>query len=171
MSAVESSNPELRDALFRVMLAPTAAHHMAVARAYRKIGIFDTAYDYLARSLAQNGPDPAVHDSLARLWRDWGDPGVGLSHAYQAVSLAPEWPVAHNTLGTLLFQMGQRADARLRFETAVRLDAGAAYALDNLCTLHLADGRTREAIAVCHQAKAAHQAKGRASVNTTPESR
>jgi Flp pilus assembly protein TadD len=169
MSAVEASNPELRDALFRVMLLPNTAHHLAVARAYRKIGIFDNAYDYLARSLVQNGSDPEVHDALARLWRDWGNPGVGLSHAYQAVNLAPQWSVAQNTLGTLLFRLGHRADARARFETAVRLEPGAAYALDNLCTLHLAEGRTKEAIAVCHQAKSARQ--GRASVTTPPESR
>lgn len=159
MSALESSNPELRDALFRVMLAPTAKHHLQVARAYRKVGIFDTAYDYLSRSLTLNGPDPAVHDAVARLWRDWGNPGVGLSHAYQAVTLAPDWPVAQNTLGTLLFRLGQRADARVRFEAAVRLNPGAAYALDNLCTLNLADGRTKEAITFCRRAKAAHQSR------------
>ena len=85
------------------------------------------------------------------------------------MSLAPEWPVAQNTLGTLLFKLGHRADARTRFEAAVRLDSMAAYALDNLCTLHMAEGRTREAITVCRQAKAAHQF--RASVRTSPESR
>jgi Flp pilus assembly protein TadD len=169
MSAVEGSNPELRDALFRVLLAPTAAHHMQVASAYRKIGIFDNAYDYLARSLTLNGADPAVHDAMARLWRDWGNPGTGLSHAYQAVSMAPEWPVAQNTLGTLLFTLGHRGDARTRFETAVRLDPTAAYALDNLCTLHMVEGRTREAISVCRQAKAARHA--RAAIKTSPESR
>ena len=169
MSSVESTNPALRDALFGLLLAPTPAHHLQVARAYRAIGIFDTAYDYLAKSLALNGPDAEVHDAVARLWRDWGNPGAGLSHAYQAVSLAPTWPVAQNTLGTLLFKLGHRADARTRFETAVRLDPTAAYALDNLCTVHMAEGRTREAITVCRQAKAAHQA--RASVHPSPESR
>ena len=168
-SAVESTNPALRDALFSLLLAPTAAHHLQVARAYRAIGIFDTAYDYLARSLTLNGPDPEVHDAVARLWRDWGQPGTGLSHAYQAVSLAPDWPVAQNTLGTLLFKLGHRADARSRFEAAVRLDPDAAYALENLCTLTLAEGQTREAITVCRQAKAARQR--RAAVNTPRESR
>lgn len=169
MSAVESTNPALRDALFRLLLAPTAAHHLQVARAYRAIGIFDTAYDYLARCLTLNGPDADVHDALARLWRDWGQPGTGLSHAYQAVSLAPDSPVAQNTLGTLLFTLGHRADARARFETAVRLDPTAAYALENLCTLTLAEGRTKEAITICRQAKEARQAG--ASVHTSPESR
>jgi Flp pilus assembly protein TadD len=169
MSSLESFDAHLRDALMRVRLAPTAAHHLQVARAYRRLGIFDTAYDYLARSLTVNGSSPAVHDALARLWRDWGYPGLGLSHAYQAVNLAPDWPAAHNTLGTLLYRLGHREEARARFASAVELDPRAAYALDNLCLLSMADGETREAIAFCQQAKAAH--RGRPSVHIRPESR
>jgi Flp pilus assembly protein TadD len=169
MSAVESANPELRDAMLRLTLAPTAAHHLQVARAYRRIGIFDTAYDYHERSHAQNGPDPAVHDALARLWRDWGQPGLGLTHAYKAIHLAPEWAVGQNTLGTLLYRLGHRADARLRFQAAVRIDPGAAYALENLCTVYMAEGRTREAISACRQAEAAR--RRRPSAATHPESR
>ena len=154
LSSIETTDPALRDALFRVALAPTTAHHLQVARAYRKVGIMDAAYDYLTASLAVNGPDPAVHDALARLWRDWGNPGLGLSDAYQAVYLAPEWAAAHNTLGTLLFKLGQRDEARQRFEEASRLDPGAAYAFDNLCRLSMAEGRTRDAIGQCRQADA-----------------
>ncbi len=168
MSALESANPQLRDAMLRLLLAPTADHHLQVAQVYRKLGIFDTAHDYLARSLTVNGPDPVVLDALARLWRDWGQPGLGLSHAYQAIQLAPDWPVAQNTLGTLLYRLGHRADARERFEAAVRLDPGAAYALENLCTATLAEGRTRDAIALCRQAEAARR---RRPPVTQPESR
>ncbi|MCC7178307.1 MAG: hypothetical protein IT177_07945 [Acidobacteria bacterium] len=157
MSALESADPELRDAMWRLMLAPTSAHHLQVARAYRRLGIFDTAHDYLARSLTLNGPDPVVHDAMARLWRDWGQPGLGLSHAYQAVHLAPDWAVGQNTLGTLLFRLGHRADARARFEAAVRYDPGAAYALQNLCVAYQAEGRTREAITTCRRADAARR--------------
>lgn len=154
LSSIESTDPELRDALVRVALVPTAAHHLLVARAYRKVGIMDAAHDYLSASLVVNGPDPAVHDALARLWRDWGNPGLGLSDAYQAVYLAPEWAAAHNTLGTLLFKLGQRDQARRRFEEAARLDPGAAYAFDNLCRLSMAAGNTRDAIGQCRQADA-----------------
>jgi len=168
MSAVEAFNPQLRDALFRLLLAPSADHHLQVARAYLKIGIFDNAYDYLARSLVLNGPDPAVHDALARLWREWGNPGVGLSHAYQAVSLAPNWAVAQNTLGTLLYVLGDRDAARLRFEQAVQLDPEAAYGLDNLCTLNTADGRAMDAIAFCQRAKTARESR---TVNNREEFR
>jgi MSHA biogenesis protein MshN len=155
--------------MLRLTVAPTAAHHLQVARAYRRLGIFDTAHDYLARSLTLNGPDPVVHDAMARLWRDWGQPGLGLSHAYQAVHLAPDWAVSQNTLGTLLFRLGHRADARERFEAAVRIDRGAAYALENLCTVYQAEGRTRDAITACRQAESAR--RRRPSPVSQPESR
>lgn len=160
LSSIESTHPALRDALLRVALAPNAAHHLEVARAYRELGIMDAAYDYLAASLALNGPDPAVHDALARLWRDWGYPGLGLADAYHAVHLAPEWAPAHNTLGTLLFKVGQRDAARERFEEAARLDPGAAYAFDNLCRLSMAAGNTRDAIGQCRQADAIRAGRG-----------
>ena len=51
-------------------------------------------------------------------------------------------------------RLGQRDEARRRFEEAARLDPGAAYAFDNLCRLSMADGHTREAITQCHQAEA-----------------
>ena len=159
-SSLEVSNADLRDAILRVRLAPTAEHHLQVARVYRRLGILDAAYDYLARSLVVNGPDPAVHDALARQWRDWGQPGIGLSHAYQAIHLAPDWPTAYNTLGTLLYALGQRAEALQRFEDAARLDPDAHYAWRNLCALYQAAGRTREAIAACRQADAARTRLG-----------
>jgi Flp pilus assembly protein TadD len=94
---------------------------------------------------------------------------MGLSHAHQAIHLAPDWAVAHNTLGTLLYSLGDRAEARAWFTEAVRLDPGAAYALQNLCTLSLAEGRTREAITQCRQAEAAARRRPRAAA--IPESR
>jgi Flp pilus assembly protein TadD len=154
-SSIEAVRPDLRDALFRLRFAPTAANHIEVARIYRKLGIMDTAHDYLKQSLAFNADDPVAHDALARHWRDWGQPGEGLTHAYRAVAIAPQWSAAHNTLGTLLFALGQRTDARKRFEMALGLQPGAPWALQNLCIAYQAEGRTREAIATCRQAAAA----------------
>lgn len=159
-SSLEAIDPGLRDAMFRLRVAPTPTHHVEVARRYRRLGILDTAHDYLTRSLAVNGPDAVVHDQLARLWRDWAQPGAGLAHAYQAIYLAPDWPAARNTLGTLLHAMGRRRDALARFEEVVRLDPEAAYSWQNLCVLYQAEGRTREAIAACHQADATRHRTG-----------
>ncbi len=76
-SAVESTNPALRDALFSLLLAPTAGSPPAGGAApIAPIGIFDTAYDYLAASLTLNGPGPGGARRVARLWRDWGQPGT-----------------------------------------------------------------------------------------------
>ena len=154
-SNLENVHPALRDAMWQLRLAPTPAHYMAVARVYRQLGIMDTAHDYLARSLAVNGPDAAVLDAMARLWRDWGQPGEGLSYAHRAVYLAPQWATPHNTLGTVLFALGKRSDARKQFEEAVSLDPTAPWALQNLCLAYQAEGRTREAITTCRRADAA----------------
>ena len=157
ISSLETVHPDLREAMLRLRFAPTPAHHLEVARIYRRLGILDTAHDYLSRSLTVNGPDPAVLDAMARLWRDWGQPAQGLSFAHRAVFLAPEWATPHNTLGTVLFALGQRTEARKRFELAVGLDPGAPWALQNLCTAYQAEGRTREAISTCRKADAARR--------------
>jgi len=151
-SALESFDPGLRNALALLMIAPTAAHHIGVARAYRQQGIFDQAYDYLTRSLSLNGPEPMVYDARARLWRDWGHPGLGLNDAHRAVYLAPGTAAYHNTLGTLLYGLGQRRDAEDRFQRALALDPDAWYALANLCHVDIVQGKTREAIPLCRRA-------------------
>ena len=155
LSSFESLDGRLRDALARVTIAPTVAHHLLAARAYRRAGILDKAYDYLSASLTLNGPDATVYEEMARLWRDWGNPDLGLPDAYRAVHLAPQSAAMHNTLGTLLYKLGHRQEAEARFQQAVTLDANAWYALANLCHSSLARGRTREAIQQCRQATAA----------------
>jgi Flp pilus assembly protein TadD len=163
VSSLESVHPDLREAMLRLRFAPTPGHHLEVARIYRRLGIFDTAHDYLSRSLTVNGPDPAVLDAMARLWRDWGQPGEGLSYAHRAAYLAPQWATAHNTLGTVLFALGKRIEARKRFELAVSLAPTAPWALQNLCLAYQAEGRTREAITTCRKADAAQRKAPRPS--------
>lgn len=154
MPSLESHDPSLRSALAKLLVAPTHPHHLAVAEQYLRSGVYDRAHDYLERSLRLNGPDPVMLDALARLWRDWGHPGEGLSHAHRAIYLAPRSPIAHNTLGTLLYHLGARGEARASFTRALDLDPSAWYALANLCYMNLAAGDTKTAIAQCGQAKA-----------------
>ncbi len=153
-SSLESFDPDLRSALARLLLAPTAAHHVDVARAYLRQGIFDQAYDYLTRSLTVNGAEPIVLDQRARLWRDWGHPGFGLADAHRAVYLAPESPAFRNTLGTLLYRIGRTREAEEQFQQALGLNPDAWYALANLCYVNLAQGRTLAAIPLCKKASA-----------------
>ena len=153
-ASLEATDPRLRTALTTLLIAPTVAHHLAVADAYRQLGIMDDALDYLTRSLVNNGPDSAVYDARARLWRDWGSPDQGLADAHRAVYYAPASAPAHNTLGTLLHRLGQPREAHAQFQEAVSLDPRAWYAYSNLCHVSLALGRTRDAIAQCRTASA-----------------
>ena len=154
LDSLETSDPLLKDALAKLAAMPGSAQHLAVAAGYVRRGILDRAYDYLTRSLTINGPDPAVYDALARLWRDWGQPGEGLPHAYRAVYLDPQSSTAQNTLGTLLYKLGHRADARASFARAVELDKNAWFAFANLCHVDMAAGNTRAAIGECQRAAA-----------------
>ena len=153
-TSLETSDAALRSALARVAIAPTVEHHLDVSRAYRVRGIMDHALDYLNRSLAVNGPTAVVYDERARLWRDWGYPAQGLADAHRAVYLAPESPAFRNTLGTVLYRVGQAHNAVKQFEEVVRLEPDAWYALANLCFVHSVQGRTREAIPLCRRATA-----------------
>ena len=156
--SLESSDPPLRGALARLLLAPTTEHYLETADAYLNRGVRDRAHDYLTRSLAINGADARVYDALARLWRDWGQPGEGLGHAHRAVFLAPQSATVHNTLGTVLYRLGQTADAADSFTQALAADPDAWYAMANLCHINMNSGRTRLAIAQCRKAAALRKA-------------
>ena len=91
-------------------------------------------------------------DGLARIWRDWGYPRLGLSDAVRAITCAPDSAVLSNTLGTLLLKMGRLADARLAFEQALSHDSRAAYALNNLCYTSLLQADAVHAVDTCRAA-------------------
>jgi Flp pilus assembly protein TadD len=74
------------------------------------------------------------------------------------VFLAPNSPVAHNTLGTVLYRLRRTADARASFTRALELDPKAWYALANLCHLSMAAGDTRTAIGQCQRAEVLRKA-------------
>jgi Flp pilus assembly protein TadD len=159
---LENSDATLRAAIARLTIAPTIEHHLGVSRAYRQQGIMDQALDYLNLSLDVNGPSAVVYDERARLWRDWGYAAQGLADAHRAVYLAPESAAFRNTLGTVLYRMGQADDARDQFEQVVRLEPDAWYALANLCYVHSAQGRTLAAIPLCRRAAALRKQQARA---------
>ena len=96
-----------------------------------------------------------AHEVLARIWRDWGLPGLGIGPASRATYFDPASASAENTLGTLLDALGQPAEARRAFARAVALDPSAGWALNNLCFVELRLGRLAEARSHCEAALAA----------------
>ena len=149
---VEASDPAMVAALLLASTQPTAANHRAVAAQYVRLGILDQAHEHFSSAVVLDPADAVSWDGLARIWRDWGFPHLALSDAYRAVYHAPGSPIVHNTLGTVLQALGQRAAARAQFEQALALDVSAAYALSNLCHAWRLDGNAPKAIQTCQRA-------------------
>jgi Tfp pilus assembly protein PilF len=146
LPSIETENADLRGALDELRLGATPARHRRVADVYRRAGVLDLAYDNYAAARNLDAADAAAHEGLARIWRDWGVPHLGLGDAKRAVYHAPAWATAHNTLGTLLEATGQRKEARKAFEP------GAAYVWTNLCYQWFQMGDVSQALANCRRA-------------------
>ena len=160
---IETENPELRAALQALTAGATPSRHLRVANAYRLAGVLDLAYDYYVAARDLDRHDAAAYDGLARIWRDWSVPHLGLGDARRAIYYAPTSAAAYNTFGTLLHALGQTAEARRAFERALALDPRAAYAWTNLCyqsfeagDLHAATANCRRALALNPGLAAAH---------------
>lgn len=151
-TTIESSDPVLASALLKVSMAPTAENHRLVAEAYRNAGISDFAYRHLRRALQVNSCDSAALEGLSRLWRDWNMPDLALADAHRAVYCAPASSSARNTLGTVLLSVGHVEKARRAFEWALRLDAKAAFAHNNICYAALQEGDGAAAQQACERA-------------------
>jgi Tfp pilus assembly protein PilF len=151
-SQAESVDPGLAAALRVATANPSAENHLRVAHEYLRLSILDTAYTYANRAALQKPRLAEAHEVLARIWRDWGFPGLGMGPASRAVYFDPASATAVNTLGTLLDALGQPAEARQAFARAAALDAHAGWALNNLCFVELRMGRLAEARSHCEAA-------------------
>jgi tetratricopeptide (TPR) repeat protein len=133
----EQWSPALGAAVARHAADPTVRSEVELAQVYRDAGILDQAYDHYEAATRLNPREAAAWDGLARIWRDWGYPGLGLGDAHRAVWADPSSPVARNTLGTILQLLGKTREARDQFARAVALDPGAAYAHYNLAMVYV----------------------------------
>ena len=152
LPTVETSDPALSAALLTLATAATPQAHLVVAGRYRELGILDMAYDHFLSASQLDRTDASAYEGLARIWRDWGFPQLGLADASRAVYYAPSSASAHNTWGTVLAVTGHQGDARREYERAVQLDPRAAYALNNLCYLSFLEGDAPKALAECQAA-------------------
>jgi Flp pilus assembly protein TadD len=151
----EQWSTELAEAAARRAAAPTAENELALAQTLAGLGIQDQAYEHFARVTRLSPRTSAAWEGLARIWRDWGAPGLGLGDAYRAVAADLHSPLARNTLGTLLECLGHGPDARTQFAKALSLDGSAAYAQNNLCYSWLLERRAEAALPHCRLALSA----------------
>jgi tetratricopeptide (TPR) repeat protein len=152
LPTVEASDPVLAAALLQASMAATPEAHLRVADRYRELGILDMAHDHFLTASQLDRTDAPAYEGLARVWRDWGFPQLGLADASRAVYYAPSSASAHNTLGTVLAAVGHGSEARHEYERAIQLDPRAAYAMSNLCYLSFLEGNTQQAAAECRAA-------------------
>jgi tetratricopeptide (TPR) repeat protein len=153
-ATLESTDERLTAALAQLAAMPSPQAHRQVALEYRRLRVLDHAQEHFAAALKLDPKDVASRDGMARIWRDWGFPNMALPEARRAVADAPRSAAAANTLGTVFQALGRFDDAKRWYWRAVALDAGAWYALNNLC---YAEIMTRQpyAIAICERAVAA----------------
>jgi Flp pilus assembly protein TadD len=149
---IEGADGRLAAALMTLSTVPGAASHRLVAEEYMRVGVLDAAHNHFRRALALNRRDAAAHDGLARIWRAWGLPELGLGDAQRAVYFVPHSAAAHNTLGTILQALGRWNEARQAYSRALSLAPEAPYALNNLCYLTVLEKRTEDALPFCLRA-------------------
>jgi tetratricopeptide (TPR) repeat protein/mono/diheme cytochrome c family protein len=100
------------------------------------------------RTMLRASPDdPALHESLAKIYSQVGRLGDALQQIEQSVHLKPDSASGQYNLGTALAALGRHEEAVRRFTEAVRLDPGLAYAHNSLGVSLFALGRADEAIA------------------------
>jgi Flp pilus assembly protein TadD len=152
---LEAMNPALSAALLKVAVFPSSADaHRDLAREYRRLGVMDMAHEHFTRAVTLDRTDAVSYEALARIWRDWGTPQLGLADAYRAVYFAPDSASAANTLGTVLHRL-HRVDAAMDwYARAISLDPQASYALNNLCYAQVVTGAAA-ARETCRRAVAA----------------
>jgi tetratricopeptide (TPR) repeat protein len=131
--SIEATDQRLAGALKALAARADAATHRAVAREFHRLGVLDRAHEHYTEAARRDPQDVSSFDALARIWRDWGVPHLGVADAHRAVRLAPRSAVAASTLGTVLEAMGQRRLARQWYAHAIALDGTAAFALNNFC--------------------------------------
>ena len=88
----------------------------------------------------------------AESWLRSGRQQEALDQLNQALRLRPEYPEAHNNLGSLLSETGHLPDAVEHYRQAIRLKSDYADAYNNLGNALTDLGRTREAIEQFQQA-------------------
>ena len=153
-ATLESSDERLKAALAQLAFTPTAQAHRQVALEYRRLRVLDHAQEHFAAAVKLDPRDVVSRGGMARIWRDWGFPNKALPEARRAVADAPGSATAANTLGTVFQALGNFDEAKRWYGRAVALDAGAWYALNNLCYLEIMT-RQPYAIAMCERAVSA----------------
>jgi Tfp pilus assembly protein PilF len=152
LPTIEKQDEALKTALASLGKEASPSTYCQVASEYLRLRIFDAAYDHYRSALKIDPRYAVAFDGLARLWRDAGFPDMSVTEAARAIYYAPKWAEPHNTLGTVLYALGNPAEAQREFQTALSLDPEAGYILNNLCYVSFVTGDLTQALQQCGEA-------------------
>ena len=123
--------PLLLWALMGLVHAQSGVRHADVERELKQTR-YEQVLDLTHKALTDRPRDPQM-----RFWRavalDKLGRGAEALDAYRALTQDhPELPEPHNNLGVMLLRAGHIDEAQAAFESALRMDAGYAAAMENL---------------------------------------
>lgn len=105
-----------------------------------------TAAEHFRRGLVLEPGDPTLRHRLATVLFQMGDPGGAFVEFERILQTAPDFALAHFSLGVLLEGAGRRPEAIARFETAARHEPAYVEARLALAGLLRREGRFEEAL-------------------------
>ena len=87
----------------------------------------------------------ALHDNVALLYQEAGDPDRALAHFAESLRIVPDSATAHYNLGTILLAHGRSSESIEHFQKAVEIEPGYVIAHNNLAVALQQNGRSAEA--------------------------
>ena len=111
-------------------------------------GELEKAIEFYQRKIALTPYDAAAYQALAEfcIRYNYSLNEIGLAAARQAVMLAPRSPGTLDTLGQILYRLGDRLNAERFFRRAIEADASYPPALLHLGIIYLEKGDTAQAL-------------------------
>lgn len=100
---------------------PSSDELLLLAKAGANLGRLDEAADWCERATGKNKLHAQAYYLLATIRQEQGKIDEALSALHRVIYLAPDFPLAHFTLGSLLRQVGKRQEAAKYLRTALRL--------------------------------------------------
>lgn len=146
LNSIDLGTRQVPDALARIEEGlkadkPTPAFFVLAARTYVAANQPAKAEEVLKRAIAANPANLDAYGYLGQLYLDQHRVADAVSRFQQIVVLDPQSVSAHTMLGMLLEMDGKPSDAEAHYLAALRADARAAVAANNLAWLYADGGR------------------------------
>jgi len=146
----QHSSDEMGDLWIQV-LTRNEADLVMLTRQFRAKAAAEDINGYEAE-IERHPGDTGLHDDVALLYLEAGQPGGAVSHFQKSLALKGRSAPAHYNLGTALSAAGRLDQAVEQYRQAIQIDPKYANAHNNLGGVLLAQGKRDEALAAYREA-------------------